>query len=443
MKIETVTKIIRNGRYLRAGIGVALLGLGAAVYLPHALYTISDQAVINARTVSLITPIEGVVARRLPEDGTFVATGDVLTVIENRAVDRSREQHLQSELHGLEQRLAALVDTDAELAQLSTALSGDLKAFRKASVARLETMVREAGADADSARAAAREASREAGRKRQLVAGGVVSVAAAEASEDRAARAAAEAERATLHVQRLSQELEAARKGMYLLEARNDVPYTRQRIDELAVRRIDIAAQRRELTARREATELALQAERNRLSLMARTEVVAPIDGIVWRPQISAGTWVAPSSPLVTLIDCRTRFVSVRLPGRSFERLQPGTGATIRVLGADRTESAVVQDVRGMGAKEQQDRLAAPIPELNQGELIAILTLHSNATATEGRAFCDVGRRVEVTLDGGAERPGWLARLTGLVSPSKADVLQARHDKSVSELRLRAAAPSQ
>ncbi|MSO75501.1 MAG: HlyD family efflux transporter periplasmic adaptor subunit [Alphaproteobacteria bacterium] len=420
MALAAFKNFARNGRYVRAAIGVVLLGLGAAVYLTHALYTISDQAVINARTVLLVTPIEGTVSKPLPDDGTYVKAGTILTVIENRAIDRSREQQLLSDAHGVQQRLAALRGTDGEFAQLSARLSGDLQAFRDASVQRLQTMVREARAEAESASAGHREADRDAGRKRQLAANGVVSPSVVESSEDRATRAMAEASRAQLYTQRLGQELDAARKGLYLLEARNDVPYTRQRLDELALRRIEIAAQSRELTARLGAIAISLEAEQDPLDLMAATQVVAPIDSVVWRSQISEGTWVAASSPIVTLIDCRSRFVNVRLPGRNFQHLQPGIGASVHVLGAARVENAVIQDVRGMGAKEQQDRLAAPIPAARADELVATLSLTDNNGHLEGRAFCDVGRRVEVVLDGGTGQASWFQRLVLFLQPAKA-----------------------
>jgi multidrug resistance efflux pump len=430
MRLAALREFMRNGRYVRAAIGAALLGLGATVYLPHALYTISDQAVINARTVSLFTPIEGTVSQPPPADGTFVKAGTILATIENRAIDRSREQQLMNDASGVEQRLVALRDTEAELAQLTERLTRDLAAFRDASVARLETMVQEAGAEAESARAAAREADRDAERKRKLAANGVVSPSVVEASEDRALRARADASRAAFYIQRLGQEAAAARKGLYLLEARNDVPYTRQRLDDLAVRRFEIGVQQRELEARLKAITTALNAEQERLIHMAATRVVAPIDGVIWRPQISEGTWVGASSPLVTLIDCRFRFVSVRLPGRSFENLQPGDGATIRMLGAQGVEHAIVQDVRGMGAAEQPDRFAAPIPPVRADEIVAILSLSDGTDQVEGRAFCDVGRRVEVVFDGGIAQLSWPQRLAAFLLPTNAFARQAADDKA-------------
>jgi hypothetical protein len=74
---------------------------------------------------------------------------------------------------------------------------------------------------------------------------------------------------------------------------------------------------------------------------------------------------------------------------------------------------AIVVDRRGMGASEQNDRFAAPVPAIVRDEFLVTLALADPARWGDGNAFCNVGRSVEVTF----ESPiGGLARMVETAS---------------------------
>ena len=52
-----------------------------------------------------------------------------------------------------------------------------------------------------------------------------------------------------------------------------------------------------------------------------------------------------------------------------------------------------------MGASEQNDRFAAPVPAIIRDEFLVTLTLADPAGWSDGNAFCNVGRSVEVTFE--------------------------------------------
>src|SRR5260221_3814139 len=167
-----------NWRFLRIGIGVALLLAGASIYAQEILHTTSSEAIVNARIVTISAPIDGRVLTVPPHEGALVAADAPLLTIENQTVDRSRLEDLlsardktQSELVGM-RRLRDVLDQQLE------SLDEQMLAYQAATVTRLETVLRESQADAESLRAAAREAQHENDRKRPLLTSGAASMPA-------------------------------------------------------------------------------------------------------------------------------------------------------------------------------------------------------------------------------------------------------------------------
>ncbi len=90
-----------RGQAYRVTWGLVLLAIVIAIYAPHLAYNISTDAVINARVIPVVSPIEGVVTKAPPADGAAVRAGAVLAKIENRAVDRGRLRSLRAEAGSL------------------------------------------------------------------------------------------------------------------------------------------------------------------------------------------------------------------------------------------------------------------------------------------------------------------------------------------------------
>ena len=80
---------ISRGQVIRVLIGLAIVAVGAAVLMPRLLFTLSSQAIINARVISLTAPIDGRVVQAPPPEGSMVQSGSRLLSLENTTVDRS------------------------------------------------------------------------------------------------------------------------------------------------------------------------------------------------------------------------------------------------------------------------------------------------------------------------------------------------------------------
>lgn len=380
---------------LRIAIGVAFLALGAAIYLPQAIYTTSTEAVVNARIVTVSAPIEGHVVGAPPAEGAAVSADEPLIAIENETVDRGRLEELQTQRAKAENELASLTRLAESLNDQLTALNAQIAAYQKATIARLEIALRESNADATSLRATAREAQADFARKRQLHGNGYVSHAVIDKAEQSAVSSRANVERAEMATKRVSQELDAARKGVYVGQDRNDVPYSQQRGDELRVRHAEVEAQRSVLAAHLHQLDQQIAAEAARVGHLAKAEIRAPMEGVVWRPLVVAGSPVARDAELMTLIDCSHLYVTAALSGRRFDDLQHGTPATIHVLSSKAEYKGTVVDVRAMQRGVGEERFAAPLPALGAHQVLAIIQL-DDASALASQKYCNVGRKAEV-----------------------------------------------
>jgi multidrug resistance efflux pump len=246
-----------------------------------------------------------------------------------------------------------------------------------------------------AARATAVEARAELERKRLLGAQHYVSRAALDQAEQAAVRAGAGSERAELAVRRTAQEIDAAKRRIYLAHDRNDVPYSQQRTDELLVRIAEATAQESTLSARLTQLDKQVAEETARAGRLAHAEVRAPMAGVVWRPLVTAGSTVARDAELMTLIDCSNLYVTATFSGRRFDDLRPGGHTIVRMLSSDARYTGTVVDVRAMQRSAAEERFAAPLPKLDGREILAIIRLDDPKALTSEK-YCNVGRRVEV-----------------------------------------------
>src|SRR5262245_59402105 len=149
-------------RRIRLGLGVGLLSiagwLGVSWLLSPSLWSItSSQAVVNARIMTLHSPIEGTMAESPPPVGHAVTAGSPLLRVDNPLADDSHLQELKAEAASLDERVAAWKRQHEELEALKDRLGGNVRKYQTAAVRRLESRLEEARAVAVAADAFAQQ----------------------------------------------------------------------------------------------------------------------------------------------------------------------------------------------------------------------------------------------------------------------------------------------
>jgi multidrug resistance efflux pump len=408
-------------RLIRRGIGAAIIvmagWLAIAWLLTPGLWSItSTQAVVNARIRSLHSSIEGIVATPPPPIGKAVTAGTSLLTIENYLVDGSRAEELKTEGASLAERVAALKSQRDVLEKLKDRLSVDARDYHDAAVRRLERQVDEAKAVAAAAEALARQRDYKRDQMAKLITSMNVSQLemvtaglAREAAKSKAAQAAST-------VQRLTDELQAVREGSFtgFMDGRNDVPYSQQRVHEIDILQQEITAKIQEYTARNAQVERQCRIEQDHVKRQARFCLAAPINGIVWRQPVAAGTSVTRETELLQLLDASEIFVDAVVNGRYFGSIQPGDSVAIKLIGSHCESPGIVKDVLGQVQLGDERSLAAQVPKLGKQEIHVIVTFADGLEPTDNFQSHHIGQPVEVRF---VKSSGLFKRIWDLVSP--------------------------
>jgi multidrug resistance efflux pump len=409
------------GRRIRFALGWALLGisawLGVSWLLSPSLWHItSSQAVVNARIMTLHSPIDGTMTQSPPPVGHAVTAGYPLLTIENPLADDSHVEELKTEAESLRQRVAALKKEHEGLEALKRRLAGNVRKYKAAAVRRLQRRLEEAKALAEAADAFARHRRYKREQEEALARGNSVSRQEIVTAQLAADAAHSKAEQAQAVVRRLGDELEAVRLGLLLGpgEAGNDVPYSQQRIHDLEIRQHDITAKVVEFTARAAQVRRQLQIETERLGQHKRAVLKAPIDGVVWRRPLQAGSPVTRQTPVLQLLDASDIFVDAVVPVKSVGDIRPGDPVVIQLIGTREEVPGIVQDVLGRVALGEDRALAAQVPKLGKGEVHVLVAFDGGPPGRDHFHPYHIGQPVEVRF---GQRAGFFKGLFNLVVP--------------------------
>jgi len=400
------------------GLGVA----GSAAWLatawlltPGLLVVTSSRAVVNARILTLYSPIEGTVTVSPPPPGKAVAAGTDLLEVENALVDDSHLEELKTEAASLAERVSALQAQQEALEGLKAQLEAEARHYHDAAVKRLESQVTEANAVAAAAGAFLKQRSYKKEQVARLVGGNNVSQLemvtaelALEAAQNKAVQAQAVASRVT-------QELEAVRSSSFsgLADARNDVPYSEQRAHDIMLRQQETTAHIQEYTARLRQVRKQLQLEEERVRRNRRYHLRAPIDGIVWRQPVAAGTAITRQTELLQMLDTSDVFVDVLLDERYFGDIQPGDRVVIKWIGSHAKVAGFVREVLGQVAVGENSALVAETLRARRNEIHLLVSFEDRPASADHFHRYHIGQPAKVQFP----EVGLVRRLKDWVSP--------------------------
>ncbi|CAA7621921.1 HlyD family secretion protein [Magnetospirillum sp. SS-4] len=403
---------INFGRMARGLAGGGMLSLGAWLVVPPLLNTISIDAVVNARIVVLRSPIEGKVEQGVAPVGAEVMAGQKMVTILNDRQDASFSGELKTERESLTRRISALDEQSAALNAMLADLDARASAYRNSTRIRASGRLNEAEAGLKGVQAQAEEAASRVRRHRMLAEKGFIATARVEESEAAHRLAAAEVDRHKSEVARMRDELRSIDGNVFLGDGQNDVPYSRQRMDEVRLRLQEIAARRDEYATRVEAIDRQITVETDRLRYQASFTQPSPISGVVWRSFVTPGTDVVIGTELMEVLDCSNLFLDVSLAERHFDSIRPGNVAEVRLIGSDDVVEGVVKSVRGAASVTDDRHLAARLPGRKDRELQVIITL-PKTVGTNAANFCQVGRSAKVVFQSRqADKPQEVAHVT-------------------------------
>lgn len=388
---------------------IGVLAVGAYAALADQAYVVTDNAVVSAYLMKMRTPINGEVTTLSARVGERVPAGALVARVHRRRVDDQALSDLRQTLLQARARLAADRQQRDRLAALHADLVHRSDADLDASRARLRGLLLEAAGTlrkAEAMRALARIRLRRIAR---LTADGVATPAQRDSEVAALAAATADVAADRGQLAALAAQATAAAHGLLLDDGGNDVPYSAQRADEVA---ISLVRLRRDITttrARIAGLRVAITAGERRLDLLTNAALRTRAAGTVWKIDALAGEHVTAGESVAEIVDCEHPIVLAAIPDDEATRVALGSTVRVRLAGATTDLRGRVVGIGGARFRDQGRALAAvPAPRHTPREIVRIAL-----DDTPAGAACLVGRslRVMIPAHGDGVLSRWLAHL--------------------------------
>jgi multidrug resistance efflux pump len=390
-------------RLLKMGGATVVLAVGAYAVMADQIAIATDNAVVSAYSVALRTPIDGVVGGATLRIGDKIQRGATLAEVENIRVDDQRLVDLREHLTAARAHLAAIATEQTALDTMRVDLERRSEAYVVASAARLEGAVAEAQDSLAALNDRRDEAQRVLDRRNALAQGGYASVADLDKARSDFSIASHEASAQQGRLDSLRAQLVAVKSGVVSEPGSNDVAYSRQRADEIAIRMADLAQQRALTTADIDDATARIESETARVERLRTAPMVSPTSGIVWKVNALAGEHIGAGAPVVQIVDCDAAFIIAQVPQNRVPDIEIGSQAEFRLSGDPVKRHGAVISVTGDATGGDQNLAAIPfIPQAPTA------TVRIQMPPNED-GVCPVGRTARVLLP--SNGPGLFSRL--------------------------------
>ncbi len=392
------------GRILRPIVGLGLIGLPSWFLIPSLWSVTSTQGVVNGHVIIMTAPIDGIVTLAPPPVMHPVTAGSTLVRIEAAVVDRRRLEELEADAATLTERVAALKERIRAVELLKDELQASYQGYQDAMVRRVSHELEEARTTATAASVSSDQRLSEERQERALFGRGFSSLREFGQAKAAATVARAGAAGTSATVARLAGQLESIKGGTFTGpgDSRNDVPYSRQRIHELAMQRLHDESEIREQTVRITLLNRQIRDEAERVQRRSSYQLDAPVEGIIWHRSVAAGSPVGPQAELLRLVDRSTLFVDATLRARYIDDIRPGDRVVIRAVGSAVETAGRIRYILGESAPDRS--AAVDVPRSDPHEVHVIIDFsRDSAGAGTGAGALDafpVGQRVDVDFPG-------------------------------------------
>jgi multidrug resistance efflux pump len=378
-------------RIAKLGGAVAVLAIGAYAVMADQIAIVTDNAVVSAYAVALRTPIDGVVGGSPLRIGDRVSRGAVLAEVNNSRVDDQRLVDLREHLTLVRAHLAATSAEQEALESMGADLERRSQAYVEASSARLVGSVAEAQNMLAALNDRRDQAARSLDRRNSLAKGGYASASDLDKAQSDFDIASHEAAAQSGRVDSLRAQLAAIRNGVVSEPGSNDVAYSRQRADEVAIRLKDLEQQRALTLADIDETTARLESEGARIAKLRAAPMVAPNSGIIWKLNASSGERIGAGDTVAQIVDCDAAFIIAEVPQNRVPNIEVGSEAEFRLSGDSVKRHGRVLSVTGDATGGDHNLAAIPF---DQKGLTATVRIEMGSSTGE----CFVGRTARVVL---------------------------------------------
>lgn len=324
----------------------------------------SRESVLEVRTLTLRTPIDGILTDLSVAAGSPIQTKQPLFRVRNDKIPRPRVGDLQLQLTAASARLELLKRKVARSERLVAEARGELNLQSRLQVARqrqeLQSMLKRRQKAVDELAFLRRDQA----RKRQLFAVGAMSYDLVDRAETSARQAAEEVRSIDNQITAQRKILEAAESNLTLIATRGGAdPETRWRDEQQASWQVrdEYEAQRQQLQSLKEQLRVAQKEH----AFFTEALVRSPVDGVVWHVEAFAGSSIQRQTAVMQVLDCKQRWINTYVRESDLRRLRIGQRAEITLYGTGTTLHGSIGLIRSGIGRSSNGSDAAPLLPIN------------------------------------------------------------------------------
>jgi len=389
---------LSGARIMRIIIGVGVIALALWTFVPGIIYPISSNAIVNAQVMTIRAPIQGEVTVILSTEGQAISKGELVAHIKNGRVDRSKLAALMADHTTLHESMLALEQEIKELEVFLIHLKDSGNAYRRSVNKYYQVLTAEKEAKLLARQAIAKDSSSRLARQIALFSKGLTSRAELDAVSRDNAVARAELLTSQREIERVKVELDGAKQGIYFGDGFNNVPYSQQRSDEIALRKQTVVSKLRDANIRTRELARQVDIEKKRLTATGSAELMTPSGGHVWLRLVGEGEHISAGTSMMQIADISRLFLVVSLDERYFEDVSNGDVANVDLIGSTESLNGKVERVQGSQSKLPERMLAVAQPTLNKNDFLVFVKLDTSGFKSDSEIFNQIGRRAKVTF---------------------------------------------
>ncbi len=388
-----------NNKYARIGAGVIFLLLLIFSVVPNLYRFGSSDGVVNAKTTTLASPIEGVLRLESKTGyGKAFEDGELIGRVLNDRVNKSFLFELQTEKKTLESRLKSFSERLDKYTALKESLEKNVENYRKYSAKQYEALITEQEHLLKAEQAEYERARKEYEANKGLIAKGSIDKRLLERTESNFLKSSQRVESIKSKIVENKNLLEAVIHNTFLGEGHNDSPYSKQRMDQMVIEIALAETTVEETESRIAGIEEQIKNEKERIKKAESFTIISPFDSLVWKQPTTEGSNVAINSELLVLLDCSSVFLDVALSESQFANIGAGDKIKYRLIGNVGYKQGTVFALRGSGTEADDKNLAAKL-EMDPKKDFRIWVQADPADLDlDPENFYQVGRRVEVRI---------------------------------------------
>jgi len=320
------------------------------------------EAIIEVRTLTLKSPIQGEITVLDLEAGESVQKGQPLFEVTNSRVPKPRVGDLRIELSAAKAKLRTIQRQEERSARILATADED---FNQQSSLQISRQKEELNIATKKLRQAEQEASfaeRNYSRRNQLYKQGAIAFDEVDRAATSLAQAREEVRLSENRVKAQQRILEAAEKNLTLIATRGGAdPETFLRDSRIELETIGEEKQAQEYRIKEIEQQLNESLKEFEIKRFAKVE--SPINGVVWTVDHYAGSSIEEQETVLSLLDCSVRWINTYVREGDIKNISVGQKAEVTLYGSKQKLQGKVDLIRsGIGRSSTGSDITPLLP---------------------------------------------------------------------------------